>query len=94
MSYFLKCCAVFLSLGLFAGASSTSFAREQIRIVGSSTVFPFASAVAEKFGRKSKHKTPIVESTGSGGGMKLFCASSNDGSPDITNASRRIKSSE
>ena len=49
-------------------------AEEQIRIVGSSTVFPFSTAVAEEFGRKTEYKTPIVEQTGSGGGMKLFCA--------------------
>ena len=49
-------------------------ARDQIEIVGSSTVFPFATTVAEQFGRTSKFKTPVIESTGSGGGMKLFCA--------------------
>ena len=52
--------------------SSISYAEDQIRIVGSSTVFPFSTAVAEEFGRSTKFKTPIVESTGSGGGMKLF----------------------
>ena len=74
-----------------AGAAE---ARDQIRIVGSSTVFPFATAVAEQFGKTSKFKTPIVESTGSGGGMKLFCAGVGENHPDITNASRRIKKSE
>jgi phosphate transport system substrate-binding protein len=69
-------------------------AEEQIRIVGSSTVFPFSTAVAEEFGRTTKYKTPIVESTGSGGGMKLFCAGMGPEHPDITNASRRIKSKE
>ena len=69
-------------------------ARDQIRIVGSSTVFPFSTAVAEQFGRTSKFKTPVVESTGSGGGMKLFCSGIGTQHPDITNASRRIKSSE
>ncbi|MDH3335756.1 MAG: PstS family phosphate ABC transporter substrate-binding protein [Rhodospirillaceae bacterium] len=69
-------------------------AREQIRIVGSSTVFPFSAAVAEQFGKSTKFNTPIVESTGSGGGLKLFCAGSGDNDPDITNASRRIKKSE
>ncbi len=68
--------------------------REQIRIVGSSTVFPFSTAVAEQFGKTSKFKTPVVESTGSGGGMKLFCAGVGLQHPDITNSSRRIKSSE
>jgi len=71
-----------------------AWARDQIRIVGSSTVFPFSTAVAEQFGRTSSFKTPIVESTGSGGGLKLFCAGIGVNHPDITNASRRIKSSE
>ena len=69
-------------------------ARDQIRIVGSSTVFPFSTAVAEQFGKSTKFKTPVVESTGSGGGLKLFCAGVGVGHPDITNASRRIKKSE
>ena len=72
----------------------TAEARDQIRIVGSSTVFPFATAVAEDFGKTSSFKTPVVESTGSGGGLKLFCAGVGADHPDITNASRRIKSSE
>ena len=69
-------------------------ARDQIRIVGSSTVFPFSTAVAEQFGKTTDFKTPVVESTGSGGGMKLFCAGVGTEHPDITNASRRIKASE
>ena len=69
-------------------------AREQIRIVGSSTVYPFATVVAEQFGRGGKFKTPIVESTGTGGGLKLFCAGAGMDTPDVANASRRIKSSE
>jgi phosphate transport system substrate-binding protein len=80
------------ALGLVIAAPAV--ARDQIRIVGSSTVFPFATAVAEEFGRSSAHKTPIVESTGSGGGLKLFCAGVGVEHPDITNASRRIKQSE
>jgi phosphate transport system substrate-binding protein len=74
--------------------ASAAEARDQIRIVGSSTVFPFATAVAEHFGKTTPFKTPVVESTGSGGGMKLFCAGIGIGHPDITNASRRIKKSE
>jgi phosphate transport system substrate-binding protein len=74
--------------------SSDAMARDQIRIVGSSTVFPFATAVAEQFGRSGKVKTPVVESTGSGGGLKLFCAGVGPGHPDIANSSRRIKQSE
>ncbi len=69
-------------------------ARDQIRIVGSSTVYPFASYVAEELGATTNLKTPVIESTGSGGGMKLFCAGANMDTPDITNASRRMKSSE
>lgn len=69
-------------------------ARDQIRIVGSSTVFPFSTAVAEEFGRSTSFKTPVVESTGSGGGLKLFCAGVGENHPDITNASRAIKNSE
>lgn len=73
---------------------SIASARDQIRIVGSSTVYPFATVVAEEFGRGTSFKTPIIESTGSGGGLKLFCAGVGVDTPDITNASRRIKQSE
>ena len=69
-------------------------ARDYISIVGSSTVYPFATVVAEQFGRRSIFKTPKIESTGSGGGLKLFCAGIGVGHPDITNSSRRIKRSE
>ncbi len=69
-------------------------ARDQIRIVGSSTVFPFSTAVAENFAKKTDFKAPVVESTGSGGGIKLFCAGVGEQHPDIANASRRIKKSE
>ena len=74
--------------------SMNAFARDHIEIVGSSTVYPFATVVAETFGKKTKFKTPKIESTGSGGGMKLFCAGNGIDTPDITNASRRIKKSE
>ncbi len=79
------------ALALFAGPA---LARDQIRIVGSSTVYPFTTAVAENFGKTSGMKTPVVESTGTGGGMKLFCAGVGEDTPDMTNASRRIKKSE
>ena len=69
-------------------------ARDQIRIVGSSTVYPFTTAVAEAFGKASGMKTPVVESTGTGGGMKLFCSGLGEDKPDFTNASRAIKKSE
>jgi phosphate transport system substrate-binding protein len=76
---------------LAAGAAQ---ARDQIRIVGSSTVFPFATAAAEQFGNSTDFDTPVVESTGSGGGLKLFCAGVGVEHPDVTNASRRVKMSE
>ena len=69
-------------------------ARDYISVVGSSTVFPFTSTVAEQFGRGSRFKTPKVESTGTGGGMKLFCAGVGVQHPDVANASRRMKASE
>ena len=77
--------------GAFALSGTALAARDQINIVGSSTVFPFATAVAEKFGNKTKFKTPKIESTGSGGGLKLFCKGVGENTPDITNASRRMK---
>ncbi|HER63573.1 MAG TPA: PstS family phosphate ABC transporter substrate-binding protein [Desulfobacteraceae bacterium] len=82
------------SLMLFWGAAETVAARDYISIVGSSTVYPFSTTVAEQFGKTTKFKTPKVESTGSGGGLKLFCAGIGVSHPDITNASRRIKKSE
>ena len=75
-------------------AATTAQARDEIRIVGSSTVFPFSTAVAEQFGKKTDFATPVVESTGSGGGLKLFCAGVGAEHPDIANASRRMKMSE
>lgn len=68
--------------------------RSEIRIVGSSTVFPFAKAVAEQFSVNGSNPSPILESTGTGGGMNLFCAGVGADTPDIENASRRIKASE
>jgi len=78
---------------LIAAFSTSAMARDQITIVGSSTVYPFATIVAEKFGQKD-NKTPVIESTGTGGGLKLFCAGIGTDKPDVTNASRAIKSSE
>ena len=74
--------------------SFTSHARNQISVVGSSTVYPFSTVVAENFGRDTGMKTPKIESTGSGGGLKLFCAGIGEGHPDITNSSRAIKGTE
>ncbi|MDF1763776.1 MAG: PstS family phosphate ABC transporter substrate-binding protein [Oleibacter sp.] len=76
-------------------AGSNAYAdRDYISIVGSSTVYPFSTVVAERFGKSTSFATPKVESTGTGGGMKLFCSGVGQATPDITNASRAIKSSE
>ncbi|MEN8233060.1 MAG: PstS family phosphate ABC transporter substrate-binding protein [Thermodesulfobacteriota bacterium] len=79
---------------LVFAASGQAVARDYVSIVGSSTVYPFATVVAEQFGRTTRFKTPKIESTGSGGGLKLFCGGVGIEHPDITNASRRIKISE
>ncbi len=79
---------------LLALAASAAQARDQINIVGSSTVYPFATVVAEKFGKSTTFKTPKIESTGSGGGLKLFCSGVGVNTPDITNSSRKIKNGE
>ncbi len=74
--------------------STAASARDQIRVVGSSTVYPFTTAVAEEFGRSGAGPTPVVESTGTGGGFKLFCGGVGADHPDVSNASRAIKKSE
>jgi len=79
---------------MLSGAVHAQAARDYISIVGSSTVYPFATVVAEQFGKVSGYKTPKIESTGSGGGLKLFCAGVGVAYPDISNSSRRIKPSE
>ncbi len=79
---------------LLSGNALAQSTRDQISIVGSSTVYPFATVVAERFGQTTKFKTPKIESTGSGGGMKLFCNGVGVEHPDITNSSRRIKKGE
>ncbi len=89
---FTAAAAVALSVAVTGAAQAQS--RDQIRAVGSSTVFPFSTAVAEAFGKGGKFKTPVVESTGTGGGLKLFCAGVGPAHPDIANASRRIEKSE
>jgi phosphate transport system substrate-binding protein len=83
--------ALVFGLSLMAEAQSS---RDYISIVGSSTVYPFATVVAEQFGKTTPFKTPKIESTGSGGGFKLFCAGVGVEHPDISNASRRMKKSE
>jgi len=85
--------AVLAATGMFAVADAAA-AGEQIRIVGSSTVYPFTTAVAEQFGKSGAGKTPVVESTGTGGGMKIFCEGVGADKADVTNASRRMKKGE
>lgn len=88
-----KCLTVAAVAGI-ALASHAAEARDQIRIVGSSTVFPYSQAVAEEFSRQTGNKAPVVESTGTGGGMKIFCQGIGPEHADITGASRAIKKSE
>jgi len=85
---------VLIGAFIFLAGISSAQAQQQIKIVGSSTVFPFITSVAERFGKNTNFKTPIVESTGSGGGLKLFCSGIGSLTPDIASASRRIKFSE
>lgn len=92
-SYFAAAAAITLAAcGQQSGGGGTQ--GQQIQIVGSSTVYPFTTAVAEQFQRTNPGMSAIVESTGTGAGMKLFCAGVGDQHPDMTNASRRIKASE
>jgi phosphate transport system substrate-binding protein len=79
---------------VFAAGAAGQAARDYISIVGSSTVYPFSTVVAERFGRNTDFKTPKIESTGTGGGFKLFCGGIGAQHPDVSNASRRIKQSE
>ncbi|WP_427963833.1 substrate-binding domain-containing protein [Altererythrobacter sp.] len=92
----LSCLAAISALALSAcGENPGGGARDSIRAVGSSTVFPFAKAVAESYARSNPgSKSPLIESTGSGGGIKLFCSGVGADTPDMTNASRRMKLSE
>ncbi|ADW16791.1 phosphate ABC transporter substrate-binding protein, PhoT family [Desulfobulbus propionicus DSM 2032] len=92
-----KCMLSLAAASLLLGTATLAPAadgRDYISIVGSSTVYPFATAVAEQFGKSTKFKTPKIESTGTGGGMKLFCAGAGVDTPDIANASRRMKPAE
>ena len=89
-----KIISVIFGFLLVLSFTTTSYSRDQIKIVGSSTVYPYATVVAEKFGKSGKFKTPVIESTGTGGGMKLFCAGVGVNHPDVTNASRAIKPKE
>ena len=86
--------AILLAVALLGDTASAQSSRDYISIVGSSTVYPFTTTVAEQFGRAGSFKTPKVESTGTGGGIKLFCTGVGVQHPDVANASRRIKASE
>jgi len=83
-----------ISALVFSAMALPAVARDQIQIVGSSTVFPFSTIVAERFAKNTSFKSPVIESTGTGGGAKLFCAGIGLEHPDVTNASRAMKSSE
>jgi phosphate ABC transporter substrate-binding protein, PhoT family (TC 3.A.1.7.1) len=85
--------AVF-ALALLLVGTGMAHARDQVKVTGSSTVFPFSSYVAEELGATTKFAAPVVESTGSGGGHKLFGAGMGPNTPDIANSSRRMKDSE
>lgn len=90
-----RCVGIILAAVVLMGSlTSAATDREQIRIVGSSTVHPFSSAVAREFGKTARFRTPVVESTGSGGGHKLFGAGLGPDTPDITNSSRKMTVSE
>jgi len=81
-------------LALIAATAAQAQSRDSIRIVGSSTVFPYTQAVAEQFANTTEFASPVVESTGTGGGMKIFCEGIGADTPDITGASRAMKASE
>jgi hypothetical protein len=91
MKSLLGCAAI---AALLLPATQANAARDYVWAAGSSTVFPFATRVAEQFARKSGGKAPKIESLGTGGGIKLFCGGATDAFPDIANASRPMKKSE
>ncbi|MDO8881396.1 substrate-binding domain-containing protein, partial [Pseudotabrizicola sp.] len=81
-------------LAMVAVSATAAAARDQVRVVGSSTVFPYSQAAAENFANATGMSAPVVESTGTGGGMKIFCEGIGEGFPDMTGASRAMKKSE
>src|SRR5919106_491818 len=76
------------AVALMAAPAAYAQSRDQIRIVGSSTVFPYTQAVAEQFGAMTGGRAPVVESTGTGGGMQIFCQGVGPEHPDLPGASR------
>ena len=85
----MKQLVLVIAAGL-AFSATAAHARDNIEIVGSSTVYPFSTAVAEQFAKKTGNPAPKVESTGTGGGIKLFCSGAGIDTPDVAIASRRI----
>lgn len=94
MSIKVVLAAMMLAAALVSAQAEPAAARERLHVVGSSTVFPFTTAVAEKLVARGAVKPPVVESTGTGGGMRLFCAGVGSRYPDLTAASRRMTRSE
>ncbi|RVH01342.1 substrate-binding domain-containing protein [Sinorhizobium meliloti] len=91
MKKYLGSCAL---VAIMLGTAGVAVARDQVKVVGSSTVFPYSQAVAEEFANKSGKTAPVVESTGTGGGFKAFCGGVGEDFADVTGASRAIKESE
>ena len=83
-----------LSVSALAILATPVLASDQIRVTGSGTVYPFTAVVAEAFGKATGKKTPVVEATGSGPGIKLFCAGAGDDTPDFVDSSRAMKKDE
>ena len=94
MKYTIASVAALAAAGALFATGAQAQSRDQIRIVGSSTVFPYTQAVSEEFANATGNAAPVVESTGTGGGMKIFCEGIGPNTPDITGASRSMKSSE
>ena len=94
MKYTIVSVAALAAAGALFATGAQAQSRDQIRIVGSSTVFPYTQAVSEEFANATGNAAPVVESTGTGGGMKIFCEGIGPNTPDITGASRSMKSSE
>ncbi len=92
--YYLKLTASACAVAAISATASVAQSRDEIRIVGSSTVFPYTQAVAEQFANNTGAPSPIVESTGTGGGMQIFCGGIGEAHADITGASRAMKASE
>lgn len=91
---FAKISVSVVALAAVSATSALAQGREEIRVVGSSTVFPYSQAVAEQFANLTGAPSPIVESTGTGGGMQIFCGGIGEAHADVTGASRAMRASE